>query len=142
MIDVRLGGEDPSGFAQMVHGLISDNVEHQPWARRMARMFRGCVILRAEDKDSSVDVLIRRDMEGLLIMDLNAPNKCPIVSAAYDTWIELAAIPFWGPIPALWKGPTLKMLKQLLRKDIRLSGVWPFHLWKVLALLGMTTLSR
>lgn len=142
MIDVRLSGDDPSGFALMVHGLLKDNIERQAWARHLARFFRGCAILRAEDKDSSVDVLVRRDMEGILVMDLDVPDKCPVISASYDTWTELAAVPFWGPIPALWKGPTLRMLKQLLRKEIRLSGVMPFHLWKVLALLGMTTLSR
>ena len=142
MIDVRLGGEDPSGFAQMIHGLIEDNIKNRPWARHMARLFRGCAILRAEDEDSSVEVLIRRDIEGILVMDLNTPNKCLTISASYETWTELAAIPFWGPIPALWKRPTQAMLRQVLHRDIRFSRVWPFHLWKVLALLGMTTLSR
>ena len=132
-------GDDATGFAMMVHALIADNVSRWSWPRLMAMAFRGCVVLRARDEDSVLDVLVKRDGKGILVADVHIPLDCPVVAAPYDTWTRLTAVPFRGPVPAFWKRETLDMVLDVAKGTIRISG--PSHLLRILFLLGMTQIT-
>lgn len=49
-----LGGDDSSGMATMLAGLLEDNVRDFPMRGRVASVARGDVVLRASDRDLAV----------------------------------------------------------------------------------------
>lgn len=53
------GGEEASGMATMLAGLLEDNVRDFPWRARVARGTRGDVVLTASDRGLSVTLSFR-----------------------------------------------------------------------------------
>lgn len=53
---VLTDGDDASGMASMLAGLLEDNVRDFPGRARIAAKARGSVVLRAEDRDSDVTI--------------------------------------------------------------------------------------
>ena len=54
------GGEDASGMATMIAGLLADNVRDFPSRARAARLARGAVVLQATDRGFAVTLSFGR----------------------------------------------------------------------------------
>lgn len=80
------GGEEASGMARMIAGLLEDNMRDFPSRRRAAGAARGAVVLEAADRGIAVTVLFGR---GEVIVADGAAPRAPVVAG---DWLDLAQL--------------------------------------------------
>jgi cytochrome c oxidase assembly protein subunit 15 len=80
------GGEDASGMATMIGGLLADNVRDFPSRARAARLARGAVVLQATDRGIAVTLSFGRGE--VAVTDGATPGVAVIAGA----WLDMAQL--------------------------------------------------
>ncbi|HNO46820.1 MAG TPA: hypothetical protein PKI79_15110, partial [Microthrixaceae bacterium] len=79
-------GDDASGMAVMIAGLLEDNLRDFPGRARVAARTRGSVVLTASDRDVSITVTFGSD--GVEIADGARPG----VAAMSGPWLTMSRV--------------------------------------------------
>ncbi|HMV74755.1 MAG TPA: hypothetical protein PKB00_09300, partial [Microthrixaceae bacterium] len=79
-------GDDASGMALMIAGLLEDNLRDFPGRARVAARTRGSVVLTASDRDVSITVTFGSD--GVEIADGARPG----VAAMSGPWLTMSRV--------------------------------------------------
>jgi hypothetical protein len=79
-------GDDASGMAVMLGGLLEDNMRDFPSRARVTKLARGEVVLTASDRDISVTLSFR----GKEVVIANGPSEGATVLAG--PWLEMAKL--------------------------------------------------
>lgn len=79
-------GDDASGMAMMLGGLLEDNLRDYPGRARVTSLARGDVVLTASDRDISVTLSLRGDE----VVVANGPKPGAAVLAG--PWLEMAKL--------------------------------------------------
>ncbi len=80
------GGEEASGLAIMIAGLLADNMRDFRSRARAARLARGAVVLRAADRGIAVTLSFSR---GEVVITDGAVAGVPLIAGA---WLDLARL--------------------------------------------------
>ena len=78
--------DQASGMAQMLGGLLEDNLRDYPIRARVASRTRGKVVLTASDRDLSVTLTFG---DGQVVVSDGAADGAPLLAGP---WLELAKL--------------------------------------------------
>lgn len=124
-VSIDPGARD-NGLALMLAPLIEQNVAQQPWKGRSLARLQGEVRITARDEGSAVDVTLAFDRAARTLTLRPAPAGRPRlhVSASYEDVILLSQLPIRAGLPALHSAEGRAFLGKLLRRAIRIRGLF------------------
>ena len=132
---VSLEGEDPSGLAELVAGLLSQHLAREP--ARATLLERSVVVLSMPD--AGVAVTVRLAPGRVQVADGVAPDAHLRVVAAADRVLALAAAPLRAGLPDPLRREGRAALADVLRGRVRVHGMLrhPRRLARFTALLSV-----
>ena len=120
-IGVELHGATPSGLAELVAGLIEQNLAREP--ERVAHLRPSTVVLVAPDAGVAVTVRLARG--GVLVSDGVAPGAHLRITAPSERLLALAAAPLRGGLPDPLRRAGRSALADVATGRVRVRGlVW------------------
>jgi hypothetical protein len=132
---VSLEGEDPSGLAELLAGLLSQHLAREP--ARATLLERSVVVLSMPD--AGVAVTVRLAPGRVQVADGVAPDAHLRVVAPADRVLALAAAPLRAGLPDPLRREGRAALADVLRGRVRVHGVLrhPRRLARFTALLSV-----
>jgi hypothetical protein len=110
----------PSGLAEMIGGLIAQNLVRVPARERLLRP----ALIAIAVPDAGVAVSLRVDPGRVLVADGPEPSARLRIAAASDRLLALAAAPLrWG-LPDVLEHEGRAVLADLLRRRVRIHGLF------------------
>ena len=133
--EVTLGGDDPSGLAELVAGLLSQHLVREP--SRATLLEPSVVVLSMPDAD--VAVTVRLEPGRVRVADGAAPDAHLRVVAPAHRVLALAAAPLRGGLPDPLRREGRAVLADVLRGRVRVHGMLrhPRRLARFTALLSV-----
>ena len=117
--EVTLEGDDPSGLAELVAGLLSQHLAREP--SRATLLARSVVVLSMPDAD--VAVTVRLEPGRVRVADGVAPEAHLRVVASADRVLALAAAPLRAGLPDPLRRDGRAALADVLRGRVRVHGM-------------------
>jgi len=117
--EVTLEGDDPSGLAELVAGLLSQHLAREP--SRATLLARSIVVLSMPDAD--VAVTVRLEPGRVRVADGVAPEAHLRVVASADRVLALAAAPLRAGLPDPLRRDGRAALADVLRGRVRVHGM-------------------
>jgi hypothetical protein len=118
-VGVTIESADPSGLAQMIAGLLEQQLAREP-AR--AALLRPSVV-ELSVPDAAVAVTVRLAPDGVRIADGPAPDAHLRIVAASDRMLALAAAPLRGGIPDPLHPDGRAAIADLMTRRVRVHGL-------------------
>lgn len=136
-VRVRLVGAGPSGLAEMVAGLIDQQLARDPARARLLVHERTAVVLVVPDADVEVTVRLAPGM--VEVRDGDAPDAHLVVTAPSDRLLALAAVPLRGGLPDVLDLRGRALLADVLAGRVRVRGLvrHPLRLARFTSLLSV-----
>ena len=117
--EVTLEGDDPSGLAELVAGLLSQQLAREP--SRTTLLEPSVVVLSMPD--AGVAVTVRLEPGSVRVADGVAPDAHLRVVAPADRVLALAAAPLRGGLPDPLRREGRAALADVLRGRVRVHGM-------------------
>ena len=134
---VRLVGAEPSGLAEMVAGLIDQQLARDPTRARLLAHPRTVIVLVVPD--AGVEVTVRLAPASVEVRDGDAPDAHLVVTAPSDRLLALAAAPLRGGLPDVLEPDGRDVLADVLSGRVRVRGLvrHPVRLARFTSLLSV-----
>ena len=142
---VSFADDEPSGLAEMLGGLVEQNLEAHPSRRRLLRP--ALVVIEADDAAVAVSLRFRvgsLEVAGAPLPRAPAPEVQLRIGATSDRLLELVRAPLrWG-LPDVLQRDGRAVLADIARGRVRISGLLrhPIRLRRLTMLLNVHGGSR
>jgi hypothetical protein len=117
--EVALDGDDPSGLAELVAGLLAQHLAREP--SREAHLRHSVVVLSMPDAD--VAVTVRLEPGSVRVTDGVAPRAHLRVVAPADRILALAGAPLRAGLPDPFRRAGRAALADVLHGRVRVHGM-------------------
>ncbi|RME22972.1 MAG: hypothetical protein D6806_12065 [Deltaproteobacteria bacterium] len=142
-----MAGENPitlaedardNAFAEMLAGLLGQNIEQKPEKAEILRRMRGVVSIAAGD--AGVRAFLAFDGRGCTIGSGGPAEPKLSIRADSEKILGLATLKFLGPVPAPFEQATVQLLKDVLASRIKIEGMLrhPLMLLRLARLFSVT----